>query len=105
MRSGYVDIESLTAERADVRQHVGEINKQLIHGDPLGRKPDYVARIAFENPNGLSPWNTEKQNRTVLLVSSEGLHLMPTLGQKGTPTGTSCHMKANLRTFFKIHMG
>ena len=60
VRSGYADIESLAAERADLRQHVGEINKKLIHGDPLGRKPDYVARIAFENLNGLSPWNTEK---------------------------------------------
>jgi hypothetical protein len=53
--SGYANIESLAAERADVRKHVGEINNQLIHGDPLGRKPDYVARIAFDNPNGLSP--------------------------------------------------
>ena len=60
VRTGYADIETLAAERADVRQHVGDINKQLIHGDPLGRKPEYVARIAFENPNGLSPWNTEK---------------------------------------------
>ena len=60
VNSGYDDTETLAAERADVRMHIGEINKQLIHGDPLGRKPDYVARIAFENANGLIPWNTEK---------------------------------------------
>ena len=60
--SGYAGIEALAAERVGVITHVEKINKQLIHGVPLGRKPDYVARIAFENPNGLSPWNTEKEN-------------------------------------------
>ena len=50
----------IVTERAAVRQHLGEMNKQEIHGDPLGRKGPQVARITFENVNGLSPWNDER---------------------------------------------
>ena len=40
---------------------MGKINKQEIHGDPLGFKGTHVALIVFENPNVLSPWNDEKE--------------------------------------------
>jgi hypothetical protein len=55
----FVDYESLAAERAAVKQHMGKITKDRIHGDPLGWKENNIARIAFENPNGLCPWNKE----------------------------------------------
>jgi hypothetical protein len=55
----FFDYESLAAERAAVKQHMGEITKDRIHGDPLGRKENIISRIAFENPNGLCPWNKE----------------------------------------------
>ena len=54
------DLWEIVTERAAVRQHLGEMNKQEIHGDPLGRKGPQVARITFENVNGLSPWNDER---------------------------------------------
>ena len=56
----FVNYESLAAERVAVKHHMGKITKDRIHGDPLGRKENNIARIAFENPNGLCPWNKEK---------------------------------------------
>jgi hypothetical protein len=38
------------------------MNKQEIHGDPLGRKGPQVACITFENVNGLSPWKDDRSN-------------------------------------------
>ena len=47
--SGDADIKSLADDHTEVRKHIGGKDKQLIHGEPLVQKLDYVARIVFEN--------------------------------------------------------
>ena len=43
------------------RTHAGRIRKEDIHGDPLGTKPEGVARLLFENFDGIAPWKPRNE--------------------------------------------
>jgi len=48
-------------EREVARRHAGRIRKEDIHGDPLGTKPEGVARLLFENFDSMTPWKPRNE--------------------------------------------
>ena len=86
-------------------------------GGTFGFAVDYLVvqvNDPGKDPTGIGWWCWMKligqpleheKKRTIQHILSVGLHLMPIAAPKEIPTGGSCHMKANLQTCFKNHMG